>query len=115
LAARGRTHAAAPHLDPIGQLWHRSRCTTLSPTEERLAAVFVARFGDVIDDDELLQAGWPDGDGSGGALRIHLTRLRRRLRPLRLEIRSKRTVGHVMRDAGGDAPAELVAATSSAT
>jgi hypothetical protein len=107
LVARSRSHSTTPRLDPLGQLWHRGACATLSPTEERLATVFIGRFGEIVGDDDLLDAGWDDRDASDGALRVHLTRLRRRLRPLGLEIKSRRAVGHVMRDAGA-ADAELV-------
>ena len=99
LSARSDVHCMAPRLDPLGQIWHRGAAASLSPTEERLAAVLLARFGELVSDDDLLAAGWDEAEASRGALRIHLTRLRRRIRPLDLEIKSRRGVGHVMRAA----------------
>ncbi len=58
LAARGNVHCATPRLDPLGQLWHRGACIRLSPTEERLATVLAGRFGEIVPDEELLEAGW---------------------------------------------------------
>jgi hypothetical protein len=98
LAARGQVHRAVPTIDPLGRLCHRGRFAPLSPTEERLAGVLVAAFSSVVCDDELVEAGWPEGGASLGALRVQITRLRRRLKPLGLEIRSRRGVGHVMDD-----------------
>jgi hypothetical protein len=102
LAARSELHGAVPRLDALGLLWHRGTHARLSPTEERLAAALLAHFGEVVRDEDLLDAGWDRRPASAGALRIHLTRLRRRIRPLGLEIRSRRGVGHVLRDASVD-------------
>jgi DNA-binding winged helix-turn-helix (wHTH) protein len=100
-------HCVAPRLDPLGQIWHRGAHVRLSPTEERLASVLLERFGEVVPHDRLLDAGWEQTEASRGALRIHLTRLRRRIRPLGLEIRSRRGAGHVMHDANADAPSVI--------
>lgn len=98
LAHRSKAHVTAPRIDALGRLWHRGAYTRLSPTEERLAGLLLERFGEVVTDDDLLDVGWADESATRAALRIHLTRLRRQLRPLGLEIKSRRGAGHVMDD-----------------
>ena len=66
---------------------------------ERLVAVLADRFGEVVSREELLAAGWPDGNASDAALRVHLTRLRKEIAPLGLEIATVRGFGHVMQEA----------------
>ncbi len=99
LAQRSKAHVTAPRIDPLGRLWHRGAFTRLSPTEERLAGVLLERFGEVVADDDLLDVGWAEDGATRAALRIRLTRLRRHVRPLGLEIKSRRGAGHVMDDA----------------
>jgi hypothetical protein len=94
LAERARHHPPVPQIDEMGQLVHCDDRVPLSPTEERLVRVLIGSFGAVVADDDLLRAGWPDGSGSPGALRVHLTRLRRRLAHIGLELRSRRGTGH---------------------
>src|SRR5207248_11300253 len=68
----------------------------LSPIEHRLAAVLAERFGEIVDNDILGRAARPDEPPSNGALRVHMTRLRRRLAALSPELRNVRGRGYVM-------------------
>jgi hypothetical protein len=96
LVARAGRDRRGPMLDSLGQLHHRGKRVTLSPTEERLVGRMLEDFGGVISDAELIASGWNESESSPGALRIHLTRLRRRVRPLGLELVSRRGVGHAL-------------------
>ena len=63
----------------------------------------VAEFGEVVPSELLLRAAWPHKAASSGALRVHLTRLRKEIAPLGLEILAVRSYGYVLQDG----PAEV--------
>ncbi len=95
-----------PELDGHGRLLRGSRWVPLSPTEEQLCTLLIGRFGTVVSDRDLITRGWPDGTGTSTGLRLQMTRLRRRIADLQLEIRSVRGQGYVLqsqasRTAGG--------------
>jgi DNA-binding response OmpR family regulator len=69
----------------------------LSGVTARLATALVEAFGQVVEDAELLARGWPDGGGQRDTLRVQLTRLRRRIKPLGLGILYVNG-GHVLSD-----------------
>jgi DNA-binding response OmpR family regulator len=50
----------------------------------------------VVSRDALARAGWPDGAPGRNALDVHVLRLRRRLEPLGLVIRTVRSRGYVL-------------------
>ena len=75
-----------PDLPGDGRLLYRGRWVRVSPIAERLLRPLVAGFGTVTSGADLLKAGWPGGDGSSGALRIHITKLRRVLDEVGLEL-----------------------------
>jgi DNA-binding response OmpR family regulator len=50
----------------------------------------------VVAEKDLLEQGWPGGNPSSNALRVHLHRLRRLIVPLGLEIRGVRGEGWVL-------------------
>jgi DNA-binding response OmpR family regulator len=95
-----RTRAARHHRTPVvsadGRLTFRDRWVALSKTELGIARVLADSFDAVVPHDELARAGWPSGTPSGNALRVHVTRLRRRIQPLGLEIRIVPTRGYVL-------------------
>jgi DNA-binding response OmpR family regulator len=68
----------------------------LSPIKERVARVLVEAGEGVVPEDDLLRRGWPTGDPTANALRVHLHRLRRRVEYLGLEIRSVRSSGWIL-------------------
>jgi len=99
LARRRERHASLPRVDDSGRLFHRGFWVSLSPIEQRLASVLVEHVGEVVTDGELLCAGWPGEVPSPGALRVHLTRLRKRVAPLGLTLRGVRSRGQVLEEA----------------
>ncbi len=95
LATRAANHPVRPSLDPFGHLTYGSGSLFLSPTDENLMRVLVARFGEVVEDDELIAGAWPGG-ASAQVLRVHVSRLRRRLQPLGLAITCARGTGYLL-------------------
>jgi DNA-binding response OmpR family regulator len=95
LAARARA-AAAPRLDVDGVLRFGSLWVSLPPVEARLTHAMLERFGAVVSRESLSRAGWPDGAPGRNALDVHVLRLRRRLAPVRLVIRTVRSRGYLL-------------------
>src|SRR5919106_1030100 len=105
-ALRRRTdgdNGAAPLLDDDGVLRVGDRWVSLPPVEARLTAALLDRFGAVVSRDTLARSGWPGGSPGRNALDVHVLRLRRRLSPLRLAIRTVRSRGYLLErsDNGG--------------
>ena len=75
------------------------RWVPLPPVEARLTAALLDRFGAVVSRDALGRAGWPDGAPGRNALDVHVLRLRRRLAPLGLAIRTVRARGYLLETA----------------
>jgi hypothetical protein len=95
--AERRRVDTVPQLDESGRLFHGGRWVPLSGVTQRLATALVEAFGQVVDDGELLSRGWPGGSGQRDTLRVQLTRLRRRIKPLGLGILYVNG-GHVLSD-----------------
>ena len=95
LAARAQA-AAAPRLDVDGVLRFGSLWVSLPPVEARLTRAMLERFGAVVSRESLSRAGWPDGAPGRNALDVHVLRLRRRLAPVRLAIRTVRSRGYLL-------------------
>lgn len=96
-ALRRRT-SAEPTLDD-GVLRTAIGWTSLPDLEARIVEVLLARFGKVADRQSLLTAGWPGENPSRNLLDVHLHRLRRRLDPIGLRIRTVRKRGYVLEPA----------------
>jgi DNA-binding response OmpR family regulator len=91
----------APRLDNRGMLSFESGWVSLSPLEVRLMAALLVRPGAVIPRQQLIEAGWPSDDDprtapSRNALDTRVLRLRRRLQPIGLTIRTVRARGYVL-------------------
>jgi hypothetical protein len=97
LSRRAARHPVVPVLDDFGQLTHRGASVFLSPVDQRVAQVLVETFGTAVRDAELARRAWPAGS-SEQTLRVHISRLRRRISQLGLTITSVRNVGYVMRE-----------------
>ncbi len=69
---------------------------SLPPVDYRLAAALVERFGAVVSREALARAGWPGGAPARNALDVHVLRLRRRLEPVGLVIRTVRSRGYAL-------------------
>jgi DNA-binding response OmpR family regulator len=96
LSIRGDQHAVRPLLDGDGLLHHRDSWVSLSPVEQSLASAMLDRFGAVVTRDMLADRAWPTGVPTRNALDVHVLRLRRRIAPLGLEIRTVRSRGYLM-------------------
>ena len=84
-----------PALDEHGQLSYHGAVVVLSPVEQHLAASLIASFGEAVAEDSLLSSAWQDG-GNEQTLRVHMSRLRRRLAGLGLRVTSIRAFGYVL-------------------
>ncbi len=93
--AAARVHPA-PALDDDGVLRLGDRWVSLPPVEARLTAALLGRYGAVVSRDALARAGWPTGAPGRNALDVHMLRLRRRLSPLALAIRTVRSRGYLL-------------------
>lgn len=85
-----------PSLDEDGVLRQGGQWVALPPVEARLTDALLDRWGAVVSRDALARAGWPDGSPGRNALDVHVLRLRRRLEPLGLAIRTVRSRGYVL-------------------
>lgn len=94
--SRGRQR---PELDEDGVLRVGREWVSLPPVDHRLAAALVERFGAVVSREALARAGWPGGAPARNALDVHILRLRRRLAPVGLAIRTVRSRGYALEQA----------------
>ena len=92
----GSEAGAGPILDDFGVLRVKGGWVALPPLEARLAEALLERIGAVTSRELLIRAGWPDGAPGRNALDVHVLRLRRRLTPVGLAIRTVRSRGYLM-------------------
>jgi DNA-binding response OmpR family regulator len=92
----GHGETTSPDLDDDGVLRHRNAWVSLPPVEARLTRALLERLGAVVSRDGLGRAGWPDGAPGRNALDVHVLRLRRRLEPVGLVIRTVRSRGYLL-------------------
>ena len=85
-----------PVLDDFGVLRVNGSWVALPPLEARLAEALLERLGAVTSRELLIRAGWPSGAPGRNALDVHVLRLRRRLTPVGLVIRTVRSRGYLM-------------------
>jgi DNA-binding response OmpR family regulator len=93
----------SPELDDDGVLRLDGQWVSLPPVEARLTAALLDRYGAVVSRDALARAGWPSGAPGRNALDVHMLRLRRRLSPLALAIRTVRSRGYLLERLVADA------------
>jgi DNA-binding response OmpR family regulator len=97
LSTRADHHRSAlPVLDEHGMLRFGSSWVSLPPVEARITSALVTRLGAVVRREELAEAGWPEGARGRYALVVHVLRIRRRLAPLNLVIRTVRSRGYLL-------------------
>jgi DNA-binding winged helix-turn-helix (wHTH) protein len=86
-----------PQVDPYGILRFAERSISVSPSETDLLECLIRQFGTVVPRDTLHDC-LPDRPGgvSRNALDLHIMRLRRRIRPLGLVIRTARGRGYLL-------------------
>jgi DNA-binding response OmpR family regulator len=99
LRRRVERHGTRPTLDGDGILRFRDQWVGLSPVERSLAGALTERLGAVVGREPLAQRAWPGGLPTRNALDVHMLRLRRRLEPLGLEVRTVRSRGYVLQPA----------------
>lgn len=96
LEARAANGTPIPEIDEDGLLRYRERWVSLSPVERELAGALVERFGAVVGRDLMARRAWPTGAPTRNALDVHILRLRRRIAPLGLEVRTVRSRGYLL-------------------
>ena len=96
LEARAANGMPIPEIDEDGLLRYRDRWVSLSPVERELAGALVERFGAVVGRDLMARRAWPTGAPTRNALDVHILRLRRRIAPLGLEVRTVRSRGYLL-------------------
>ncbi|HEX2191822.1 MAG TPA: winged helix-turn-helix domain-containing protein [Acidimicrobiales bacterium] len=97
LTVRCQAHEhSAPGIDDDGVLRFRGRWASLPPLEARLTEALLQRFGAVVGRETLIRAVWPGGSPGRNALDVHVLRLRRRLAPLGLAVRTVRSRGYLL-------------------
>lgn len=97
LAARSAVHSSGAFgLDPDGVLRVGPDWVSLPPLEARLMSALLDRFGAVVSRENLARCGWPTGAPGRNALDVHMLRLRRRIAPLGLAIRTVRSRGYLL-------------------
>jgi DNA-binding response OmpR family regulator len=97
LARRAGLHdSGVPSLDDDGVLRYKASWVPLPPVEGRLTDALLGRFGAVVSRENLARAGWPEGAPGRNALDVHVLRLRRRIAPLGLVIRTVRSRGYLL-------------------
>jgi DNA-binding response OmpR family regulator len=94
VAARSARHVSAPVIKGDGRITFRGRWVALGGTEEAVIRTLAAHFGEVVHG-HILSA-CVDPPLSGNAVRIQIMRLRSRLAPLGLELRTVRGHGYVL-------------------
>ena len=100
LKTRSRAHLRTiPEIDAHGVLRFGTGWVSLPPVEARLADALVGRFGAVVGRDTLRRSVWPGSAPGRNVLDVHVLRLRRRLAPLGLVIRTVRSRGYMLEQA----------------
>lgn len=100
LEARAEDAGTLPEIDDDGLLRYRDQWVSLSPVERELAGALVERFGAVVGRDPMARRAWPTGAPTRNALDVHILRLRRRIAPVGLEVRTVRSRGYLLQVAG---------------
>ena len=97
LLTRGHAHLRpVPEIDNHGVLRFGASWVSLPPVEARLADALVMRFGAVVGRDTLRRSVWPGSSPGRNVLDVHVLRLRRRVAPLGLAIRTVRSRGYML-------------------
>jgi Transcriptional regulatory protein, C terminal len=94
LAARAAQRPLAPQVSGDGRLVHQGRWVALSQLEEEMVARMAESFGEVVPTEELMDTG--EGRLSVNAVRVHIMRLRKRIEPIGLRVRTVHRHGYVL-------------------
>ena len=85
-----------PVLDSQGALRYLSARIELPSLQVRLLKPLIDKFGAVVSREAMMRSGWPGQRPASNTLDVHLVRLRRRLAPHGLEIRTVRSRGYLL-------------------
>ncbi len=98
LTARAARHTggAQPRLDAAGILRFRDDWVSLGPVDAALCHLLIDRYGELVDREALTVAAWPGASSARNNLDVQIMRLRRRLAPVGLRIRTVRSHGYVL-------------------
>ncbi len=97
LRLRVRCHRLViPELDEEGFLRFGAGQVYLPPVEARLTRALLDRYGRVVGAATLMRAGWPGETANRGKLDVRIHRLRRRLVPLGLVVKTVRQRGWML-------------------
>lgn len=97
LRSRAQTFGpAVPALDQDGVLRFGQAWVSVPPVEAKLLRLLLERLGSVVGRDVLTGNGWPDREPGRNALDVHVLRLRRRIEPLGLAVRTVRSRGYLL-------------------
>ncbi|WP_165491941.1 helix-turn-helix domain-containing protein [Egibacter rhizosphaerae] len=94
-AVRGEV-SLRPELDSAGILRYRGDWVSLGPVDTAIARALIERFGELVERDDLVARAWPGASDARNNLDVQIMRLRRRLAPLGLRIRTVRSHGYVL-------------------
>ncbi len=94
-----RAVPSRPTLDDDGILRTSAGFVVIPGVEAQILTVMLDRFDRIADLDQLMEAGWPDRRPSRNLFDVHLHRLRRRIGPAGLEIRTVRKRGWILQTA----------------
>lgn len=97
----GRTNEP-PSLDDDGLLRNDGRWVSIPPMEVRLLSALLDNLGSVVSREVLSERTWPDGPKGRNALDVHMLRLRRRVAPVGLAIRTVRSRGYLIEPVAAD-------------
>ena len=88
--------ALTPVVDAERILRFRNQQTQLSALQVRLVTPLIEQFAAVVDRLTVARAGWPAEPPSENTIDVQIARLRRRLEPIGLEIRTVRSRGFLL-------------------
>jgi DNA-binding winged helix-turn-helix (wHTH) protein len=91
-----QSHLDVPWLDDDGLLRHQASWVAVSPHEEAVLRLFLARWGRMVPRARLAEAVWPSSPANTRALNTLVGRLRKRVEPLGLTIETIRARGFLM-------------------
>jgi hypothetical protein len=97
LRRRALSRPVRPMLDGSGRLVYDGQWVGLTMVEERMAVPLVEHFNEIVADDVLMAAAWPGAATPRSTLRPRITRLRRRVREIGLDIATVRSEGYSLR------------------
>jgi hypothetical protein len=96
LAARAARHARPPEAKGDGRLTFRGRWVSVTGIEEAIAQALCRQFSEVVDHAAVEAAAALVRQPTPNALRVSISRLRKRIAPLGLAVRRVHNRGYVM-------------------